>query len=59
MHEYGDEGAGRVLENITLIIMQGTLREVQRVMGIHREKGSPCGRDKEKESKVIHIDLHK
>lgn len=48
-----------MLENITLIIMQGTLREVHRVMEIHREKGSPCGWDKEKELEVIHIDLHK
>lgn len=38
MHEYGDEGAGRVLENITLIIMQGSLREVQRVMGFIERK---------------------
>lgn len=39
--------------------MQGTLRELQRVMETQREKGSPCGWDKEKELEVIPIDLHK
>lgn len=52
-------GTGRMLENVTLIIMQETLREVQRVKEIHREKGSSCGWDKEKELEVIHIYLYK